>query len=192
MFRDLVLQTRSTRRFDQSAIIPMSTVRELVDLARLTASAGNMQPLRYILSTNPAVNETIFTHLRWAAYLREWRGPKEGERPSAYIIITHDLGLTQSVDCDHGIAAQTILLGATELGLAGCIVGSINKQELVKIFQLPQRYEIMLVIALGKPREHIQLETVGVEANIKYWKDAQGVHHVPKRSLNDIVLSQFE
>lgn len=191
MLRNLVIKTRSTRRFDQSFVIPISSLRELVDLARLTASASNMQPLRYILSTNTEVNATIFSHLRWAAYLRDWQGPQEGERPSAYILILHDLELTHSLDCDHGIAAQTISLGATEMGLAGCIVGSINKQGLIKDLQIAPRYEIMLVIALGKSHEQIQLETVGAEGNIRYWRDAEGVHHVPKRSLDDVILTQF-
>lgn len=191
MLRDLVLKTRSTRRFDHSVSVPMSSLRELVDLARMTASAGNMQPLRYILSCNPDTNAIIFSRLRWAAYLRDWDGPAERERPSAYIIVVHDLDLTHSLDCDHGIAAQTILLGATELGFAGCIIGSINKDDLIKDLHLPPRYEIMMVIALGKAHEHVALESVGTDGNIRYWRDVQGIHHVPERSLDDIILAQF-
>jgi nitroreductase len=191
MLRDLVARTRSYRRFDESHTISIEVLRELIDLARLTPSASNMQPLRFVLSCNRETNARIFSHLRWAAYLRDWHGPAEGERPSAYIVVTHDLDLTHSIDCDHGIAAQTILLGATELGLGGCIVGSINKEEIAEDLQIPVRYEIMLVIALGKPIEHVQVETVSSSGNIRYWRDSEGVHHVPKRGMDELILRQF-
>jgi nitroreductase len=191
MFKDLVARTRSCRRFDESQPLPLPVLRELIDLARLTPSAGNMQPLRFVLSSNRETNARIFSHLRWAAYLRNWNGPAEGERPAAYIVITHDLELTHSIDCDHGIAAQTILLGATEMGLAGCIIGSISKEEIAEVLQIPSQYEIMLVIALGKPREHVQVEPVGSNGNIRYWRDEEGTHHVPKRGLDDLILRQF-
>jgi nitroreductase len=192
MFTDLVARTRSCRRFDESSPVPLPVLRELVGLARLTASASNMQPLRYVLSSDPATNARIFPHLRWAAYLRDWRGPAPGERPAAYIIITHDLELTHSIDCDHGIAAQTILLGATERGLGGCILGSIAKELIAEEFRIPSHCEIMLVIALGKPAERVQIEPVSKDGNIRYWRDNEGVHHVPKRGMEEIILKQFE
>jgi nitroreductase len=191
MFRDLVAQTRSRRRFDESHPVPLSLLRELIELARLTPSAANAQPLRYVLSSDRDINARIFTHLRWAAYLRDWNGPPEGERPAAYIVITHDLELTHSLDCDHGIAAQTILLGATELGLGGCIIGSINKEAIASELQIPARYEIMLVIALGKPIERVQVEPLGSSGSTRYWRDSEGLHHVPKRSLEECILGQF-
>jgi nitroreductase len=191
MLRDLVLRTRSVRRFDQSVSIPLATLRELVDIARHTASAGNMQPLRYILSAEEEMNTAIFRHLRWAAYLRNYGGPAEGERPTAYIVVLHDLELTHSIDCDHGIAAQTMLLAATERGLGGCIIGSINKEALASELHLSPRFEIMMVVAFGKPAQSIVLEECREDGNIKYWRDPSGVHHVPKRGLQELILSQY-
>jgi nitroreductase len=188
MIRDLVLKNRSYRRFYQDMPVSIDTLRELVDLARLSASAANRQPLKYVLSCDPRMNALVFANLAWAGYLKDWPGPQEGERPSAYIIVLGDKTITQSFGCDHGIAAQSILLGATEMGLGGCIIGSVRKAELSQALVIPAEYEILLVIALGKPKETIVLEAVGSEGDVKYWRDEQAVHHVPKRSLREIIV----
>ncbi|NOY64067.1 MAG: nitroreductase family protein [Nitrospirae bacterium] len=188
IIRDLIIKNRSVRRFYEAYHISMETLEELVDLARLSPSAGNLQPLKYILSNSPERNEQIFSCLSWAAYLKDWPGPEKDERPSAYIVILGDRGITQTFHCDHGIAAQSILLGARAAGLAGCIIGSINRPRLREILSLPEQYEILLVIAIGMPREEVVIEEVGPEGDIKYWRDEKGVHHVPKRRLSDIIL----
>jgi len=191
VIKDLILKNRSYRRFYQEVPIELKTLRELVDLARLSASAGNVQPLKYILSCNPKKNALIFPHLAWAGYLKDWPGPCEGERPSAYIIILGDKEISQSFGCDHGIVAQSILLGATEKGLGGCMIGSIQREGLRKALRIPSRYEILLVLALGRPRETVIIETVGPTGEIKYWRDSKGIHHVPKRALDDIIIDEF-
>ena len=188
MLRDLVIKNRSYRRFHEDFRVDTDTLRELVDLARLSASAANMQPLRYILSCDPAKNALIFPHLAWAAYLKEWDGPSEGERPSAYIIILEDKRIAHPMRCDHGIAAQSILLGATEKGLGGCIIGGVERKGLGKALEIPDGYEILLVLALGKPKEKVILEEVGTNGDIKYWRNGKGTHHVPKRRLDDIIV----
>jgi len=188
MIKDLVLKNRSYRRFYQDTPVSIDTLRELVDLARLSASASNKQPLKYILSCDPQRNALVFQYLAWAGYLKTWPGPEEGERPSAYIVILGDKTIAPSFGCDHGIAAQSILLGATEKGLGGCIIGSVRKVDLSQALAIPADYEILLVIALGKPKETVVLEAVGAGGDIKYWRDEQGVHHVPKRSLAEIVV----
>jgi nitroreductase len=188
VIRDLVLKNRSYRRFYQDVPISRETLKELVDLARLSASASNKQPLKYILSCDPQMNALIFVNLAWAGYIKDWPGPEKGERPSAYIIILGDKMISQSFGCDHGIAAQNILLGATEIGLGGCMIGSIRKAELSQALAIPAEYEILLVIALGKPKETVVLEDVGPDGDIKYWRDEQAIHHVPKRSPNEIII----
>jgi len=188
MLRDLIRNNRSYRRFWQQVPIEAETLRELVDLARLSASAGNMQPLRYIISCDPEKNALIFPSLAWARYIENWPGPPEGERPSAYIIVLEDKQVDHPLHCDHGIAAQSILLGATEIGLGGCIIGSVNKLNLRNTLSIPVRYDILLVIALGKPKEKVVVEKIQPEGSVKYWRDSEGVHHVPKRALEDIIL----
>ncbi len=189
MLKDLVFKNRSYRRFYQEATIPMETLKELVDLARLAPSGRNAQPLKYILVNGTEKNAQIFSTLAWAGYLKDWSGPEEGERPSAYIVMLGDKELSQTFAVDQGIAAQTIMLGAVEKGYGGCIIGSIQRPSLAKILNISERYEILLVLALGKPKEKVIIEPVGAEGDIKYWRDANGGHHVPKRALEDLILS---
>jgi nitroreductase len=186
--KDLITKNRSYRRFYQDTDVSLETLRELVDLARLSASGANKQPLKYFLSADPQKNATIFPTLAWAGYLKDWQGAQEGEKPSAYIIILGDKTISQSFGCDHGIAAQSILLGATERGLGGCIIGSIRRNELSQLLNIPDQFEILLVIALGKPKEKVVIETMGSEGDYKYWRDEQDIHHVPKRPLDEIIL----
>ena len=188
VIRDLVLKNRSYRRFYEEVDIKLETLRGLVDLGRLSASAMNAQPLKYILSCEPQKNSLIFPYLTFGAYLRDWPGPGEGERPSAYIIILGDGEISRFVDYDAGIAAQSILLGATEKGLGGCMVASIEKEGLRKSLEIALQYEILLVLALGKTKETVVIEKIGSNGDIKYWRDSEGVHHVPKRSLDDIII----
>jgi nitroreductase len=119
MIADLVRKNRSCRRFYQQEAVSLDTLRELVDLARLSASGANRQPLKYILSCEPGRNARVFAQLAWAAYLKDWGGPVEGERPAAYIVILGDKEIANSFGVDHGISAQSMLLGATEKGLGG-------------------------------------------------------------------------
>lgn len=188
MIKELIRKNRSYRRFYQDVSIELETLRELVDLARLSASSANKQPLKYILSCDPKKNALVYPHIAWAGYLPEWPGPTEGERPSAYIIILGDNEISQSFSVDHGIASQSILLGASEKGLGGCIIGSIQKRKIRKALAISPRYKILLIIALGKPKEIVKIETVGPDGDIKYWRDEEGVHHVPKRPLDALII----
>ena len=188
MLKDLILKNRSYRRFYQDVPIELETLRELVDLARLSASGANRQPLKYILSCDPQKNALIFQYLGWAGYYADWPGPPEGERPTAHIIILGDTEIHKNFFWDHGIAAQSILLGALEKGLGGIMHNGIKRDELRKALEIPERYEIMLVLSLGKPKEKVVLETIGPDGDVKYWRDSEGVHHVPKRTLDDIII----
>ena len=191
MLKDLIAQNRSCRRYFQDKTVSEDTLKDLVNLARLSASAANRQPLKYILSSDPAANDKIFSCLAWAAYLKDWPGPSEGERPPAYIIILGDTSVASEFWSDHGIASQSILLGAREKGLAGCMIGAINRDKLRTFLQLPPHQEILLVLAIGEPKEKIVLETVDADGNIRYWRDDTGLHHVPKRKLDDIIFKTF-
>ena len=191
MLKELVHKNRSYRRFSQDVQIELDTLRSLVALARQSASGSNRQPLKYILSCDSQTNALIFPNTAWAGFLKDWPGPAEGERPSAYIIILGDTEISKSVGCDHGIAAQSIMLGATEKGLGGCMIGSIKKGALREALEIPEQYEILLVLALGKPAETVVLEDVGSDGSIKYYRDDEDVHHVPKRALDELVLREF-
>jgi len=191
LIREVVLKNRSCRRFDPSTPVPMTRLREWVDLARCTASAANQQPLKYILSSAPDRNAAIFDCLKWAAYLTDWDGPAPDERPTGYIIICGDRTVSTNYWCDHGIAAQTMLLAAVEAGFAGCMLAAINHPRLKHALTLGDHLDILLVLALGAPAETIILEDLAAHGDIRYWRDAAGVHHVPKRPLAEVILAAY-
>ena len=187
MIKDLVLKNRSYRRFHQEVKIPSEELKELIDLARLSPSGGNLQPLKFILSNKEERNNIIFKNLALAGYLKDWDGPEEGERPSAYIIISGPKTATKPFDYDVALACQSMLLGAVEKGYGGCIFGSIKRIPLSSELKIPEHLKVQLIIALGKPKEVIQIDSVA-NGDIKYWRDKNKVHHLPKRNLNDLII----
>lgn len=188
MIKELISKNRTYRRFYQDIAIDRNVLEELIDLARLSSSGSNLQSLKYILSNEEEKNSLIFKHLKWAGYLTDWNGPEEGEKPSAYIVMLGDKDISQNFFWDHGLACQSILLGACEKGLGGCQFGAIDRENLKKELSIPERYEVLLVIALGKPKEIVVLEELKGNESVRYWRDENGVHHVPKRKLEDIIL----
>lgn len=190
MLKDIVAANRSFRRFDGSAAVPMKTLEELAELARLCPSAANRQPLRLILCTDPADNEEIFACLKWAAYLKDWDGPLPAERPTAYIVMLNTAKDWDTAKIDLGITAQTMLLGAVEKGLGGCMLGAIDREWLRTRLGLNPELEISLVLALGKPVEDVRIVDVPEDGSIRYWRDEAGAHYVPKRSMAELVLEK--
>jgi len=188
---ELILRTRSYRRFQQHNRVSLQTLRELVELARIAQSPWNQQALKFILCSDPDVNAEIFAHLQWAARMPEWPGPAEGDRPAAYIVIVADKQLGKLFNYDHPVAGTAILLGATEQGLGGCLIGAFSRKGVSKVLDLSDRYDPLLVVALGEPNETIVLDPVGADGDTAYWNDASGIHHVPKRSLDDLILREI-
>jgi nitroreductase len=188
-FKELMRANRSYRRFYENERISRDTLLALLDNARLSASGSNLQALKYFISCDAALNEKIFPSLSWAMYLKGQGTPPPGERPSAYVILLQDQGYKIAGGVDHGIAAQTILLGATEIGLGGCMFVNIKRDQLLETLGLPATYEILLAIALGKPKEKVVMDEIEPGGDIKYWRDKDQVHHVPKRKLKDIIIN---
>jgi nitroreductase len=191
MIEELINKNRSYRRFYQEHEVSKEQLLKLADFARLSPSPRNLQALKFWLSNNEQLNEQIFPNLAWAGYLKNWAGPKKGERPAAYIFIAGDKSFSPDFQKDFlptasGIVAQSVLLGAVEMGLGGCIIAAFQKNKLAEIISLPDNLEIMLVLAIGKPKEMIILDELNNESDIKYWRDEKEAHHVPKRRLEDI------
>lgn len=188
MLKDLIAKSRSYRRFDESVPVPMETLKELVELARLCPSAANRQPLKFMLFNDAETNAKILDCLAWAGYLSHWRGPAEGERPTGYILILGDTQIGKGYEVDEGIMAQSMMLGAVEQGFGGCMLGAIQRDKLRERLDIPEHFEILLVMALGKPAETVVIDPVGEDGDIKYWRDDEDVHHVPKRSLEELII----
>ena len=186
MLNDLVLKNRSYRRFDESFEISEDIVCNLLSLARITPSAANRQFFKFRISTSRYECEKIFPLTAWAGYLKE-AAPKKGERPSAYITIVNDNSLGKGNPIDIGIIAQTILLAAVECGLGGCMIASFKAEPLKEALSLGGCFDPVLVIALGRPVETVVIEEMK-DGDIKYWRDENQIHHVPKRSLNELII----
>lgn len=194
MIKDLILKNRSYRRFYQDFAVTKNDLADLIELARLSPSPKNKQVLKFMIFNEKEINSEIFETLAWAGYLKDWSGPSEGEKPAAYIILLADKTLSNSFDADlvnvaYGIACQSILLGAVEKGFGGCIIAAVKREILKKIIKIDDNLEILCVIALGKPKEEIVLEDIDNMGDIKYYRDENQKHHVPKRKLKDLIIN---
>lgn len=188
MLKDLVAKNRSYRRFYEEPI-SVEMLKELIALARITPSTANSQALKYRLVSTPEENEKVFSTLSWAGALSDWDGPEEGERPSAYIVILCDQTLGKNKMTDDGIAAQTILLGAVEKGLGGCMLANVKRSELAAALGIDtERFTIDLVLALGKPKETVVLVEMPENGDTRYYRDEAQIHYVPKRALEDLII----
>lgn len=190
-FKDLVIKNRTRRVFDESRPVDAATLAELVDVARYTPSARNLQPLKYVVTADPAQCAEIFPLLGWAGYLKDWKGPAEGERPTGYVVILLDRSLTDDPMGDQGIVSQTIMLAAVEKGLGGCIIGTVNRKKLAELLALPDNLDILLVLALGVPAEEVVVEPLPADGKIEYWRTPDGTHHVPKRGLDEVLVATY-
>lgn len=186
MLLDLLQKNRSYRRFDEKIKISEKELQEWVGLTRWCASGRNAQPLKYRLVFEEKECEEVFPALAWAGYLTDWDGPEKGERPVAYLVQLLDTRIVTDCLCDDGIQAQTLLLGAVENGYGGCIIRAFKKERLTQVLQLPDYMQIRYVIALGKPLEKVVVENMKGD-DFKYWRDTDGVHHVPKRPLSELL-----
>ncbi|HEB37788.1 MAG TPA: nitroreductase family protein [Thermoplasmatales archaeon] len=179
-----IIGRRSIRRFKQIPI-PMEFLKKLVNAARLAPSGANLQPLEYVVINDQKLCDKIFPALRWAGYIKpEWKPAKE-ERPTAYIVTLVKKGVSQFSDIDVGLAAENIMILAYSYGIGSCMLGNIDRDSLREILNIPPEYYIHSVIALGFPAEKSVVEDA--KDSIKYWRDKDGVMHVPKRKLEDIL-----
>ena len=196
MINELVRRTRTVRSFQEAHKLDQAMLRQLLDLTRLGGSARNAQALKYMVVTDDALREQLFPLLGWAGYLPEWPGPEPGERPPAYVVCLLDTALQKGpateAHFDLGIATQSLLLGAAERGVFGCRIGAFSAAVVQRLLQLDGRFTVLLVLALGYPAETVVLEEMGADGDVRYWHDDQGVHHVPKRLLDEILIDPPE
>lgn len=187
---DLLRENRTVRIFDESRPVGVDLLRSLVGLCRYTASGRNAQPLRYRLVTAPAERESLFPLLAWAGYYADWAAPAEGERPAAYLVQCLDTYYGPNCLCDDGLQLEAITLGAVAMGLRGCIIKAFKVNGVKEALALPEGLIPRYVLALGYPAEKVELETMSGkhDADFKYYRTPDGVHHVPKRPLDELIV----
>ena len=183
---NLLKHRRTIRKFSQKPI-DKKMLLEFVDCARLAPSAGNLQPLKYIVECSPAGNAKIFPLTKWAAYLKVSGPPKPDEAPTAYIVILNDATVgSVHFALDAGAAAMSIITAAENDGLSSCWIASVDKAALAELYSLPDTMQIVSVIALGYAAEKSQ--TVKFSGDVKYFRNPDGSLSVPKRSLDEVLL----
>lgn len=190
-FRTLVEQARSCRRFVENDPLTMADLEWLIDCARLTPCARNQQALRYSLIEKGPVCDALFAKTVWAAALKDWGGPHPGERPTAFIVMSQPADAGQLTWVDLGIAAQTIQLAATSRAWGCCILASFDADACRTLCRIPENLAPRLVLGLGKAAETRKIAPVPADGKLAYWRDAAGVHHVPKLSLDQLVIGRF-
>ena len=191
MLRDLVVKNRSYRQFVESPRVTREKMAEYVELARFAPSSVNIQPLKYRLVSDPVECTALFPLTGWARALPEFPGPAEGHRPTGYVLICHDTEIAPNAarfDRDIGIVAQTIMLRAVEDGFGGCMIGNFNPEKVAALLGVDERYKPCLLLALGVPGEEIILEDAKPGQSVSYYRDEQYIHHVPKRTLDEVLL----
>ena len=190
MILDLVKKSRSYRIFDESYKLKKEDLIDLIELARFSPCGKNGQYLRFIPIYKEEILKEIYPYLSWAAYLKDWDGPKEGERPTGVILIVSKEGcLTDPIlSCDMGIVSQSIMLGAVEKNLGGCMIRALNRKKITEVLNLPENYVIHIALAIGKPTQNVVVEDINEGDDIKYWMDQDKTHHVPKIVLDELIL----
>jgi nitroreductase len=188
-FEEVVYKRRTIRRFKQKPIKD-GILRKLIDYARLAPVGNNIQAIEYIIIKSDSIRKKIFPCLRWAASLsKEQRNPETNRRPMAYIIVLVNKNIRSDATFSVGAAVENILLGAVHHRLGCCWMGAIDRQEIRELLDISENYDIKHVISIGYPDEKSIIEPF--EGSFKYWKDAEGSMHVPKRELNDVILKFF-
>lgn len=182
--RNLLLRNRSYRGYDSSFAVRDDQLRRIIEVATLCPSARNQQVLRF----RPVVGEearVVLQHIRLGGALPELHLPFAGTEPNAFIVICSTVEESKYVDMDLGIVAQSMLLQATEIGLGGICIGAFDHKEIAEKLTLP--YEPLLVLAIGRPAERIELKPCKEGDSLTYYRN-EGVHYVPKINVNDLII----
>ena len=180
----LLLKNRSHRAYDSRYLVREDQLRRIIAVNARIPSARNQQVLRFrpvLADEAPTVTE----HIRLGGALPELHLPAPGTEPNAYIICCSTIAEDRYVDMDLGISAQSMLLRATEMGLNGICIGAFDRDAIRKAFEL--RWEPLLILAIGKGAERIELVEIGAEDDRTYYRK-EGVHCVPKIRPKELII----
>jgi nitroreductase len=183
---DAIVSRRTIRKFRQTSIAE-DTLRKLVDAARLAPQAANLQPIKYVVVNDKGLLDPIFSTTKWAGYLAPEGTPQPGERPVAYVVVLVDREIRDSgYETDAGAAVENLILAAVGEGIGSCWIGSVDRNRVRELLDIPERYIIHTLVALGYPAE--SPVAIGAEGSIRYYKDEAGTLHVPKRRLEEVMF----
>ena len=180
----LLKRNRSYRGYDPAKPITEATLREIVSVTTLVASGMNAQRLRFrLIPTEKAA--MVHPLIKLGAALPQEHLPHPGTEPQGYIVVCAEGGHSKIVDIDLGIAAQSMLLKAVDMGLNGIMVLNFKPEELKQTLDLP--LEPLMVIGIGKGAERIFLTQAQSGGSLNYYRK-DGVHFVPKLSVDELIV----
>jgi nitroreductase len=180
---EAITKRRSIRRFQNKAV-PYEVLEKCIDAARLAPSGRNQQLGEYVVINDPKVLPGIFENIGGSAKLPPDKGgPRPEQAPKAYTIIL--INKTLEGDANRRRATENIILTALEQGIGCCPILMFNEADIKLLLEIPDSYDIALVIAMGYPDESPVADVATDSVNI--WVDEKGVRHVPKRKLADII-----
>lgn len=174
---ELLTKNRSTRGYKKAYKVSRSELERIADVCTRIPSARNQQVLRMRLVTHDSGAALVLPLIKMGAALPELHLPFPGTEPEAFIVVCSTVAENPMVDIDLGIAAQSMLLKAVEMGLNGLIIAAFNRAKLQEALSLP--YPPLLVLAIGKGDEHIELKPIDESESHAYYREG-GVHYVPK------------
>lgn len=180
----LLRASRSYRGYDTSFKVREDQLRSIIEVATLCPSARNQQVLRF-RPVLDAEADLVLPHIRLGGALPELHLPFAGTEPRAFVVICSTVPDSHYVSVDLGIVAQSMLLRATELGLGGICIGAFDHAEIKQ--KLGLKYEPLLVLAIGRPNERIELRSCSEGDSLTYYRE-EGVHYVPKIKVDDLIL----
>ena len=183
---ELINMRRTIRKFRQVEISE-DLLLKYVDAARVAPSGGNLQPLKFAIINSKDKVEEMFQYVKWAGYLAPHYNPKEGERPTAYIVVLADLSVRKSgYDMDVGAAVENIILSSFDDGVGSCWIASVDREKTAELLNLPDNLIVSCVVALGYPDEQPKAVEL-TDEDIKYYLDNDNTLCVPKRSISDVL-----
>lgn len=184
---EFIKSRRTIRKFRQDEL-SVEQLNKYIDAARVAPSAANIQPLKYVVVKSREMSEKMFPLVKWAGYLAPDYNPKEGERPTAYIVVCADTTIRKAgYDMDIGAAVENMMLCALADNVGACWMLSIDRDEIRKLLSIDENLEISCVVAMGYLAETPK-EAPVENGDIKYYLDETDTLYVPKRGMDDIVI----
>ena len=186
---DAISLRRTIRKFKNEAI-DKKLIIDIINGARVSPSAGNMQSLKYSIIDSEEERKAMFPLIKYAGYINDWN-PDFSETPASFIAVLNDTDIRKAgalTECDCGIAMMAISLMAVEKGLDTCILGAIDRKRIAEVLNINSKYELMYLIGIGKSDQ--KSEQYDCSDNVKYTMDTDGNFNVPKRTLNDVIIDR--
>jgi len=146
-----IYERRSIRHFSEASIDRKAVV-EAIRAASWAPSGLNNQPWRFALIWDQDLKSQLAGLTRYSATLK-------AAAVLVPIFLDKESSYDHLKDCQAvGACVQNLLLAIHARGLGAVWIGEIlkNADQVLRILDLPERLELMAVVAIGHPAHHNQ------------------------------------